>query len=228
MRANRVRPTADGSARSRLVGQVAEMVPHSGGDPVRVAVDGVDGAGKTTFAAELSASLTLAGRSVVHVSADGFHHPADIRHRRGRTSPEGFWLDSYDYATLADNVLDPFAPGGSRRYRAAVHDVASDQTLDLPWQSAPRQSVLVIDGLFLHRDELVAAWDFSVFLHVPFEVSARRMADRDGSTPDPGDDSLARYVGGQRLYFAACTPWRRADVVIDNTDLEHPQICSDT
>jgi uridine kinase len=63
-----------------------------------------------------------------------------------------------------------------------------------------------------------------VFLDVPFEVSVARMADRDGSHADPSHPSLARYVGGQRLYFAACSPWLRAGVVIDNADLAKPVI----
>jgi uridine kinase len=63
-----------------------------------------------------------------------------------------------------------------------------------------------------------------VFLHVPFEVTAARMAVRDGSHPDPQHPSMRRYVDGERLYFAACSPWQRADVVIDNKDVDSPNI----
>src|SRR5262249_546557 len=151
------------------------------------------GSGKTTFATELAAALRELGRPVVHVSADGFHNVRTVRHQRGRGSAEGFWLDSYDYQALADNVLDPFGPGGSHRYRAAIHDVETGQSLDMAWQEAPVATVLIVDGLFLHRDELRTVWDFSVFLDVPFEVSVARMAVRDGSHPDPADPSMARY-----------------------------------
>ncbi|MDQ2749168.1 MAG: hypothetical protein M3Y44_06545, partial [Actinomycetota bacterium] len=44
---------------------------------------------------------------------------------------------------------------------------------------------LLLDGLFLHRDELAAAWDFSIFLDVAFSVSVARMAERDGTTSGP-------------------------------------------
>ena len=206
-----------------LLGRVADMVPvFPAPRCVRVAVDGVDGVGKSTFAGALAATLSGRGREVVHVPADGFHHRRAVRHRRGRDSPEGFWLDSYDYEALARDVLEPFGPGGSRRYRPAAHDVRTDEVLDLAWRTAPPAVVLIVDGLFLHRDELVGFWDFSVFLDAPFEVTVARMAGRDGSHPDPGHPSVARYVGGQRLYFAACDPRRRAGVVIDNRDLAHP------
>ncbi|MEU8612699.1 uridine kinase [Actinoplanes sp. NPDC048791] len=207
--------------REQVIAEVAARIPAAAG-AVRVAVDGVDGVGKTTFARELAAALRARERPVVHVSADGFHQVRAVRHRRGRTSPEGFWLDSYDYPALISAVLAPFGPGGDRRYRSAVHDVATDEVLDLPWVQAPADAVLVVDGLFLHRDELAAHWDFSIFLTAPFAVTAQRMARRDGTHPDPDHPSMARYVQGQRLYFAACRPWERADLVIDNSDIGRP------
>jgi len=188
-----------------------------------VAVDGVDGAGKTMFADQL-AQLRDGGRDVVRVSIDAFHHPRAVRYRRGRTSPKGFWLDSYDLRTLHKRVLQPLGPGGNRRYRTAAHDLATDLQVEPPEQDAPAGAVLVLDGLFLHRDELLGTWDLSIFLQVPFGVSVARMAARDGGSADPGHPSLTRYVRGQGLYFAACSPWTRADVVVDNTNLDAPAV----
>src|SRR4029453_49932 len=45
--------------------------------------------------------------------------------------------------------------------------------------------ILVFDGIFLHRPELRAYWDYSVFLEVAFAVSIPRGAQRDDSSPDP-------------------------------------------
>jgi len=211
--------------RRQLLAEVADRVlAVAGAGGARVGVDGVDGAGKTTFAAELAAALRSRGRETVHLSADGFHQQRARRHRRGRDSAEGFWLDSYDYAALRTGVLEAFGSGGSGRYREASHDLASDRLLDGPWHEAPSNAILVLDGLFLHRDELVQEWDFSIFLRVPFAVSVARMAERDGTDPDPGHAGNSRYVGGQRLYFEACSPWDRASLVIDNTTLTEPRI----
>jgi uridine kinase len=35
---------------------------------------------------------------------------------------------------------------------------------------------------------------------------------------------MARYVQAQRRYFAERAPWERADVVVDNTDVERPSV----
>lgn len=47
---------------------------------------------------------------------------------------------------------------------------------------------------------------------------------RDGTEPDPAHPSVTRYVQGNKRYFAACAPWDRATVVVDNSDLAHPRI----
>lgn len=211
------------SPRARVLHDIADLIPAPPGC-VRVAIDGVDGVGKSTFATELAVVLRGRGRPVVQVSADDFLHPRAVRYRRGRESPEGFWLDSYDHRALVADVLAPFGPHGSRRYRAAAHDLATDRPLDVAWRTAAADTVLVVDGLFLHRDELVGCWELSVFLDAPFAVTVARMARRDGSHPDPQHPSQHRYVQGQRLYLAACTPRRRATVVVDNTELHHPVI----
>ncbi|GAB1692433.1 uridine kinase [Krasilnikovia sp. M28-CT-15] len=201
-------------------------MPEPEGDGcVRVAVDGADGSGKSTFADHLAAAVTALGRPVVvRVSLDDFLNTRAVRYRQGRSSPQGFWEDSYNYERFARDVLDPFGPGGSRRYRPVAYDLATDTVLDPPLRTAPPGTILVVDGLFLHRDELVGAWDLSVFLDVPFSETARRMAARDGSHPDPEHESMNRYVEGQRRYFRACSPQQRAAMLIDNRDVDAPRI----
>jgi len=216
------RRSSDHPTRRRLLSTLADRIVAGGA--TRIGVDGVDGAGKTCFAEELTAHLQSYDHPVVHVSADGFHQPRARRYRRGRDSPEGFWLDSYDYTALKTVLLEGFGPNGTGRYRDAVHDLATDERLERPWRKVAAGTRLVVDGLFLHRDELLAQWDFSVFLAVPFSVSMARMAARDGGHPDPDHPSNHRYVGGQRRYFTACEPWARATLVVDNSDLEHPRI----
>lgn len=217
-------PSPDGP-RDALLGQLAELIdalPAAG--VLRVAIDGVDGAGKTTFADDLAAWLKALGRRVIRASVDGFHHPREVRYRQGRGSPEGFFEDSYDYAALRALLLDPLGPGGSGRYRRAAFDHRTDAPVLAPEEAARHGDVLLLDGIFLHREELRTTWDLSIFLDVPFEVSVPRMAGRDGGPPDPAAPAHRRYVEGQRLYLARCAPQRHASVIIDYRDLDHPVV----
>ncbi|MGN6610812.1 MAG: uridine kinase [Angustibacter sp.] len=211
--------------RAAVLEQLADAVPAADhGRTVRVGVDGVDGAGKTVLADELAAVLEARGRAVVRVRLDDFHHVREMRYRRGRDSPEGFFHDSYDLDAVRREVLDPLGPDGDGWYRAAVHDVDTDRLLDVPRQQAPAGAVLVLDGLFLHREELVGVWDFSVLVVAPFEVTYARMAVRDGCPADPHHPANRRYLVGQQLYFAAADPESRADVVLDNRDVASPRL----
>lgn len=213
------------SLRARLLGTLADRLAAQPAAPaLRVAVDGVDGAGKTTFADELAEVLRNRGRTVIRASIDGFHAPRDVRYRRGRASPEGFYRDSYDLEGLRSALLDPLGPGGSGRYRTATFDHTTDLPVREPEQVALPGTVLIVDGLFLHRPEVRDVWDDSVFLRVPFTVSVPRGAARGPGygSPDSHAESNRRYVQGNRLYFREADPERHAGVVVDNSDLAAP------
>ncbi len=51
--------------------------------------------------------LLIDGRPVIRASLDGFHNPSVVRYERGRLSPEGYYLDSFNYRALLDNLLLP-------------------------------------------------------------------------------------------------------------------------
>lgn len=210
------------SQRRRVLAEVADLVDrHTHPEVTRVAIDGIDGAGKTTFADELATVLSDRGRVVIRASVDGFHHTREIRYRRGRASPVGYYLDSFDYDRLRQVLLDPLSPGGSGRYVTAVHDVATDETVEPEPRQAIDGSVLVFDGIFVHRPELAGYWDCSVFLTVDRRVALERMRYRDGSL-DPSVEE-GRYAEGQRLYLESCRPEELATIVVDNNVLDEPQ-----
>jgi uridine kinase len=211
----------------RLAARLANRASANDRGPLLVAVDGVDGVGKTTFADELAAAVEAVGAGTFRASVDGFHHPRRVRHRRGRHSPEGFYLDSYDLPALRRRLLDPLRPGGDRRVVRAVYDVVREQPVALPVQLVDERAVVLVDGIFLHRPELADRWDLSIFLAAPFAVTVARCAARDGTDPDPAAHANRRYVGGQRRYLAACEPQRHATIVVDHTDLASPRIVVD-
>lgn len=199
---------------------VSRIRPRAG--RTMVGVDGLDGAGKTTFADDLAAELTDSGLTVIRISLDNFLNPAAVRHAKGRTSPEGFLADTYDYERIVDDALEPLSAEGCGRYRDRSYDLSTESPLTPPWQVAPDAAVVIVDGLFLHRNRLRNArgrklWDLSVWLDVPFEVSVGRLAARDGSPSELDDPRIRRYVEGQRSYIAQYHPAERADLVVDNS-----------
>ena len=211
--------------RRRVLAELARYLVRLSPDRfVRIAIDGVDGAGKTTFANELAMIMGTQGRPIIRASVDGFHNPRAIRYARGRHSPEGYFENSYDYAALKQYLLDPLSPAGRGRYRTAVFDHVTDTSISAVEREALPSSILLLDGIFLHRPELLGYWDASIFLRVDVAVSVARCAARDGSSPDPAAAANLRYVEGQRMYLRACEPEEQATIVIDHNDLLAPVI----
>ncbi|WP_243227149.1 uridine kinase [Microbacterium sp. CIAB417] len=204
-----------------LLGELrAELRQHHRRGRLLVAVDGRDGAGKTLFADALADVLREDGSNVFRASADDFHRPRAERYARGRTSAEGHYRDSYDNDALLDRMLRPFRAGA--RFVTATLDLDEDRRMDVEAEPAPADAVLVVDGLFLLRPELRDVWNWSVWLDVPLDVAFQRMAERDGTDPDPLAASNARYREGFELYLQDGDPRGRASVIVDNTDPSHP------
>jgi uridine kinase len=207
----------------RLAGLITSVErPH----PIRVAIDGVDTAGKTTLANELVQPLKERGRHVIRASIDGFHRPRIERLRRGPDSPEGYYLDSFDLPSLQAALLIPLGPGGTRSYRRAVFDYRIDSQLNEPELQCPENAILLFDGVFLLRPALNDHWDFRVFIDIDFEEVVRRACQRDvglfGSAEATAERYRKRYIPGQQIYLDTVRPKERADVIVENSDLTHP------
>lgn len=215
--------------RQTVLGELLDRVRSiRRGGRVLIAIDGLDGAGKSVLVSELvDLASRVDGRRLAGVSIDGFHHPRSVRHAKG-CGPECFYRDSYDYPAFIESVVDPFRKGEA--ITPAVWDVAADQPASPQPVDLPGDCVLLVDGIFLHRPELRGIWDASVWIEVPFAVSVPRGNARFPhlSSADPESESNRRYVGGQRLYFAEAAPWDRATWILDNTDLDRPKLAQGT
>jgi uridine kinase len=203
---------------------VAVKRPH----PLRVAIDGVDAAGKTTLADELAEVIRARGRPVIRASVDSFHRPRVERQRRGALSPEGYYHDSFDYPALLMSLLVPLGPDGSRRYCGAAFDHRTDARVHLPVEVAPVDAVLLVDGVFLLRPELVHQWEYRVFVDVAFSTVLDRAVERDralfGSAAVVEERYRRRYIPGQQIYLAEARPHERADMIVHNDDPGKPRL----
>lgn len=199
-------------------------LPHDA--PRLVGIDGVDGVGKTVFADELAQVLRREGVDVLRIGLDSFHRPRAERYRRGRMSAEGYFRDSFDLPAFLRSVAEPLRPGGTGVVTTATFDYRTDAPVAGEMVRVRPGGVVVVDGVFLHRDELAHVWDLSVFLRAPMAVAFTRMATRDGVPLD--DRLLSRYRDGQRLYLMECAPEQRATLVVDHTDVQAPWIVGES
>lgn len=217
----------DHGTRAELLDRLARAIGFvTAAYPLRVAVDGPPAAGKTMLADELAVVLRARGREVIRASIDNFMFPRVVRYRRGRTSPDACYWDSFDYSTLRRVLLDPLGPGGDRRYRHAVYNWHADTALSEPAATASVDAVLLVDGVFLQRPELVDRWDLRIFVSVSFERLVDRARVRDlarlDSVAEVERRFRVRYIPAQELYFAEARPVEHADIVVYNDEVQRP------
>jgi uridine kinase len=174
---------------------------HAADGLTRIGLDGVDGAGKTLLAEEVAQLLTSRGRAAVRVSVDQFEPPPATRYARGELSPEGYYLDGFDFERFRDHLLSI---------------------------TGPASLVIVADGVFLQRPELADLWHATVWVEADLELAARRGAERNRVWFDSLDETheryRLRYMPAQRRYIEEQRPHERATFVLRNTDLTEPEL----
>lgn len=195
--------------------------------PVRMAVNGIEGTGKTTFACAFVDDLRARGLNAYHVSIDGFHFPKIIRYRQGRDSAAGYYEDSYDEEAFVKQVLLR-SQSSPPAYVRAVHDLATDAVLSLQPIRIEQDAVLVTDGCYLFKPVYNDHWDFRLYLKASFETALERGANRDAAKLGGYSKSQAkfnrRYHAVSKRYIAEVNPEALADMIIDMSDFEDLKI----
>ena len=212
--------------REQVLGRLAEAVGSvTVAHPTRVAIDGPPAAGKTTLADELAVVLRAQGRDVIRATIDDFLFPRAQRYPRGEYSAEGCYFDTHDYDALNRVLLDPLGPTGDRRFQHTVYDRAADAALSPPVTTARADAVLIFDGVFLLRPELMDRWDLRIFVSTALEKTVDRAVIRERGVSSPAEVERRwrkRYLPAQQLYFTTVRPTDHADIVVHNDEPERP------
>ncbi len=95
-----------------------------------------------------------------------------------------------------------------------------------PVTTAPADAMLLFDGVFLLRPELIDRWDLRIFVSVAFEEALERARTRDlalfGSTTEVERRHRERYRPSQQLYFDTVRPNDHADIIVYNDEPQQP------
>lgn len=204
--------------RATLDALADEFLAHYGRGRTIIAVDGVDGVGKTTFADAFGERLGRSGHPVVRATIDDFMRPRAERYARGRDSAEGYYEDAFDYEALRRVLVDPFRLGGSAAFVTSAYDWRADRPIEPVWRTAAADATLVIDGVFVARPSLRGLWNFTIWLEAAPDAVRARLLARDGEA-----SLTPRYSGGQALYAAEANPRARASAIVDVTDPDEPR-----
>lgn len=191
--------------------------------PLIVAINGLDGAGKTVFAKDLVKILRTKSKDILYAPIDGFHNSKEIRYEKGKDSPEGFYQDSYNYNKLKELLIQPIK-NLETTCKTAYFDCGLNESIEVEDSSITKNTILIIEGIFLFRPELIDFWDLKIFLDVNFETSLARNISRSNLKKSEIEEQyFKRYIQGQKLYLNESYPKAKSDILIDNNDFENPK-----
>ncbi|GAB6548925.1 MULTISPECIES: hypothetical protein [Bacillus] len=192
--------------------------------PTRVGVSGITASGKTTFANELAEEIKERGVRVIRASIDDFHNPRAIRYAQGKESARGYYEDAHNYIAFKERLLKPLGPTGNLLYETISHNLITDMPVHNEPLLAQSNMVLIVDGTFLLKKDVVHLFDYKIFVDTDFEIARKRGAKREteafGSYEKAEKIFLNRYHAACKMYIDEHNPKICADVVFRNSDFD--------
>jgi uridine kinase len=223
-------PPPASAARTALVDDIAGRIDLIRPTRLRVAIDGLTAAGKTSFGHELAAALRRRGRSTLRASFDDFKNSWREARELGydRTSGEGYYRNAYDFRSARTLLLEPAGPAGSGSVVLCARDPLTGEDHRGVTVVAPANAVLIVDSVFAFRPEYDDLWDYRIWLDVDPHQSLARGVARD-TIAEGGVDAAERlhrdrYHSAEATYIAEVDPLARCDIAIDNRDFAAPCI----
>jgi uridine kinase len=208
------------AADAALLIERARVESRKAGAPAHaplVGLSGIDGSGKSTFAAAVVAALARRGLRIAALALDLWHRPR--AERMGGTDPaQRFYDRAYRFDELFTHVLEPLRRTRSVRAEADALDVASDGLVRRTWEFKDIDLIL-LEGIFLFRRDLAARFDRRWWIDCSPRVATTRALARNQEGLDGEALRLEYetvYEPAQRLHFKLDYPVAHADLVFEN------------
>ena len=199
--------------------------------PIRIAINGIEGTGKTVFADKLTEFLIEKGIKAIQVSIDGFHFNKAHRYKQGRDSAKGYYEDSYDEVGFIEKVLLP-SQEENPKITIASHDLNTDKYLNLEPVEITNNTIIITDGAYLFKPNYREHWDLKIYLKTDFQTALVRGMNRDaellGGEKAAREKFDNRYHKASKIYIHENKPEEQADIIIDNTEFEDLKVVKNT
>jgi len=173
---------------AKIATEVVARQPAKGMATRIVAVDGLGGAGKSSFAKHLSTAL--GGADIIH------------------TDDFASWENPVDWwPQLIEKVLEPVARNEIVRFRRSQWVAGNDPG----WVELRADEFLIVEGVTAAREAFAPYLTYAIWIDAPEELRLRRGLERDGQT---ALHQWERWMADEACYQSRERPDERADLVI--------------
>ncbi len=173
---------------------IRQLIEEKGN--VVIAIDGMAGAGKSTFAKKLSA---VADSRII--STDDFHLPEDMRTEKRLRIPGGNVHHERMKEQVIDHVREEITYGV---YDCRTNSIEKERVL-------PKKQLTIIEGTYSMHPEFGDYYDISFFLGCDPKDQIKRLAKRDLSKLQ---DFKTKWIPMETLYFQKTKVKDKADCII--------------
>jgi uridine kinase len=186
------------------------------GKTVIVGIDGLGGAGKSYISEEIYEELSGENIPIEVLHIDDFIHPKNIRYNDNYAEWECYYNLQWRYDYLLENVINPIKKNGKFTGLIELYDKDVDR-YEKKSVDIKEGSVVLIEGIFLQREELSQIFDYMIYIDVPESERLKRVLKRDGyigTVDDIKEKYENRYFPAERHYVNMYSPSKLADYVV--------------
>ena len=179
--------------------------------PFIVAIDGLSGAGKTTLVQKLQNSID----QVVIIHIDDHIVRREYRYNTGYDEWFEYYQLQWDVTYIKEHLFEKLHQNEQQLqllFYNKEYDTLSKKTINIP-----PNSIVIIEGIFLLRDEWKAYFDYTVFVDCPREVRYERVLHRDtyiGDLEQRLKKYQNRYWKAEDYYLSKQQPLKYANTKI--------------
>ncbi len=165
-----------------------------------VGINGIDCAGKTTFAKSVSKYFTHHKIENDHLDIDNFNNSV-IESETYKAFVSGSW-DEEDLNKYYELIIN---------YSDAIRAVS---------ESKKKYSLVILEGIFIYKPQLVDLFDLKIYLDIDISLGRKRFAERRNLKQDkrPFEIYDEIWMLSHIRYESEVHPKRISDLVIDYND----------
>ena len=189
-----------------------------------VGIDGLGGAGKSTIS-ELLFNRFNEKYNITVLHIDDFIHPKVIRYNSNFAEWECYYNLQWRYDYLLDQIIRPLQNGNDFSKKIELYDKVND-TYFLQQIDIPVGSIVIIEGIFLQREELQGVFDYVIYMDISEKTRLIRVLKRDvyiGNEQQIRYKYENRYFPAERFYVKNCNPAEKSDYIIMEEQMKAKQ-----